>query len=119
MTTVDLPPGASLQNGVDAPPIPPVNPRRKTRAVFGFGKKEELPDYPAPLSAPPIEDRNTFSDGGEQKWKPRQKLRKISSEGGNLNARARQALRAAPSSAMPPTPNAVDSSGTQVDGAMF
>lgn len=40
--TVDLPPGASLQNGrEDAPPIPPINPRRRgTRKMFGLGSKE-------------------------------------------------------------------------------
>ena len=38
--TVDLPPGASLQNGrEDAPPIPPINPRRRgTRKLFGMGR---------------------------------------------------------------------------------
>ncbi|KAF2210269.1 hypothetical protein CERZMDRAFT_113469 [Cercospora zeae-maydis SCOH1-5] len=42
--TVDLPPGASLKNGMaDPPPIPPINPRRKgtTRKLFGLGAKEQ------------------------------------------------------------------------------
>ncbi|KAI5360848.1 hypothetical protein Slin14017_G090230 [Septoria linicola] len=40
--TVDLPPGASLKNGMeDAPRIPPINPRRRgTRKMFGLGSKE-------------------------------------------------------------------------------
>lgn len=120
MTTVNLPPGASLQNGIEAPPIPPVNPRRKTRVVFGFGRKDELNDYPAHPSLSPTEDRNTFSDDGE-KQKPRQKLRKISSEGGNLNARARQAIfAAAPSPAMPePSPITAKAPASHVEGGMF
>lgn len=38
--TVDLPPGASLKNGMeDPPPIPPINPRRRaTRKIFGRGR---------------------------------------------------------------------------------
>lgn len=40
--TVDLPPGASLKNGMDevAPPLPPINPRRRgTRKLFGLASK--------------------------------------------------------------------------------
>ena len=40
--TVDLPPGASLKNGMNSPsPLPPVNPRRRaTRKLFGLGRSE-------------------------------------------------------------------------------
>lgn len=40
--TVDLPPGASLKNGIDqAPPIPPINPKRRgTRKLFGLSTKD-------------------------------------------------------------------------------
>jgi hypothetical protein len=121
MTTVNLPPGASLQNGVEAPPIPPVNPRRKTRAVFGFGRKDESTDYHAHLAVSPTEDRTTFSDDGGSKPKPpRQKLRKISSEGGDLNARARQAIFAAPSPALPESSPIIGTAAVNtVDGGMF
>jgi hypothetical protein len=121
VTTVNLPPGASLQNGIDAPPIPPVNPRRKARAVFGFGRKEESVDYQvSPPTVTPTEDRTTFSDDGESKPKSRQRLRKTSSEGGNLNARARQAIFAAPSPAMPePSPISADAPAKSVEGGMF
>ncbi|QIW95408.1 hypothetical protein AMS68_000926 [Peltaster fructicola] len=38
--TVDLPPGASLKNGMaDAPPVPPINPKRKTRKIFGRSER--------------------------------------------------------------------------------
>ncbi|PNS13771.1 hypothetical protein CAC42_3264 [Sphaceloma murrayae] len=56
--TVDLPPGASLRNGMEPPPIPPVNPRRRaTKKLFGLGSKQEAASasrYPNPGSPPPI-----------------------------------------------------------------
>ncbi|TKX19179.1 hypothetical protein C1H76_8714 [Elsinoe australis] len=56
--TVDLPPGASLRNGMEPPPIPPVNPRRRaTKKLFGLGSKQEAetaPRYANPGSPPPI-----------------------------------------------------------------
>lgn len=121
ITTVDLPPGASLQNGAEPPPpIPPVNPRRKTRAMFGFGKRDEHDEYFLPTAAQSTDEMSTFSDDGEPKPRVRQKLRKSSSEGGNLNARARQAIAAAPSPAMPElTPNKGDGTPTGVEGGMF
>ncbi|KXT11442.1 hypothetical protein AC579_7255 [Pseudocercospora musae] len=44
--TVDLPPGASLKNGMDQPPpIPPINPRRRgTRKLFGLGASKDASD---------------------------------------------------------------------------
>jgi hypothetical protein len=43
VVTIDLPPGASLKNGMeDAPPIPPINPRRRgPRKLFGLGSRLE------------------------------------------------------------------------------
>ena len=106
ITTVNLPPGSSLQNGIEphsAPPIPPVNPRRRqTRAMFGFGRKEEIEELHAlPAATQSTEEMSTFSADEGDKPRSRQKLRKSSSEGGNLNARARQAAFAAPSPALP------------------
>jgi hypothetical protein len=106
ITTVNLPPEASLQNGMEgAPPIPPVNPmRRQTRGMFGLrGKKDDMGEVqPMPAATQSTEEMSTFSaDEGDSKPKVRQKLRKSSSEGGNLNARARQAAIAKPSPAMP------------------
>jgi len=106
ITTVNLPPEASLQNGMEnAPPIPPVNPmRRQPRGMFGLrGKKDEMGEVqPMPAATQSTEEMSTFSaDEGDSKPKVRQKLRKSSSEGGNLNARARQAAIAQPSPAMP------------------
>ncbi|EME77448.1 uncharacterized protein MYCFIDRAFT_217084 [Pseudocercospora fijiensis CIRAD86] len=44
--TVDLPPGASLKNGIDQPPpIPPINPRRRgTRKLFGLVTSKDASD---------------------------------------------------------------------------
>lgn len=122
ITTVNLPPEASLQNGMEAaPPIPPVNPmRRQTRMMFGIrGKKDDGEVQPMPAATQSTEEMSTFSgDEGDSKPKPRQKLRKSSSEGGNLNARARQAAIAQPSPAMPSTSRA-GSPPRPVYGGMF
>ena len=120
--TVDLPPGTTLNNGKDAPPIPPVNPRRRqTRAMFGFGKKDGLEEmHSLPAATQSTEEMSTFSaDEGDSKPKVRQKLRKSSSEGGNLNARARQAAIAAPSPALPNGFQGNGSPPRQYEGGMF
>lgn len=106
VTTINLPPEASLQNGMEmsAPPIPPVNPmRRQTRGMFGLKKRDDFEDvHSLPAATQSTEEMSTFSDDGDHKPnKPRQKLRKISSEGGNLNAKARQAASSIPTPAMP------------------
>ena len=120
--TVDLPPGSSLQNGIDAPPIPPVNPRRRqTRAMFGFGKKDEYEEmHSLPAATQSTEEMSTFSaDEGDNKPKVRGKLRKSSSEGGNLNARARQVAISAPSPAMPGNFQGNGSPPRPYEGGMF
>jgi hypothetical protein len=124
VTTVNLPPEASLRNGIDAPPIPPVNPRRRqTRGMFGvlMGRKDEFDDiHSMPLATQSTEEMSTFSaDEGETKPKSRQKLRKSSSEGGNLNARARQAAVTSPSPAMPGPFAASGSPPRPLEGGMF
>lgn len=112
--TVDLPPGASLQNGMEsAPPVPPINPRRRqtrTNTIFGSvfsgkgGPGEEPMPAPSPTQQYQDEDYSTFSadETDSKPPKARQKLRKISSEGGNLSGRAL-------SNSKRPTPNGHDS----------
>lgn len=109
--TVALPPGASLNNGMDishggsAPPVPPFNPRRKRnlilRQALGRGDKAEL----SPSGEHTYQDRsNISSDEPEQAPRPRQRLGKISSDGGSMNAKARQQIPLAPSPAIPHFP---------------
>lgn len=64
--TVDLPPGASLKNGMPpTPPVPAINPRR--RKMFGLGRDrssdelEEKEKYTAVVSSPAATSKPTFS----------------------------------------------------------
>ncbi|PLB48068.1 hypothetical protein P170DRAFT_204996 [Aspergillus steynii IBT 23096] len=120
--TVGLPAGASLSNGMETPPIPPMNPRRRrqttTQTILGAikGEKHES-HYAASTASTPMDEHSTFSDEGERRPKSRHnRLRKTSSEGGNLNARARQqqALSETPPAvpAYPPPP-------VPMEGGMF
>lgn len=94
--TVNLPPGASLKNGVelDAPPVPPINPMRRR---FGFGRVEPSnPHDPAIQSgmdtprAPYAEPMRTNSSDAlpSQIPQPKNRLRKASSEGKSLRGTA-------------------------------
>lgn len=117
--TVNLPPGASLSNGMDAPsptrgpppPIPVRDSRRKRTHTFlqALGRTEKPAETtsteltPNPREDDPYEERSTFSADDEPTApsKMKQKLRKTSSEGG-LNAKAaRQAALQAPTPAVP------------------
>ncbi|KAJ8069572.1 hypothetical protein OCU04_000011 [Sclerotinia nivalis] len=130
VSTINLPPGSSLQNGI-APPIPAVNPRRRqTRAMFGamMGKKDSNEYFERneiPLSTTSSEEMSTFSDEeATPREKHRQRLRKSFSEGGNLNAEAREKVYNAPSPAMPDFLSGVGGvmgpgPGPAQDGSMF
>ncbi|ESZ96299.1 hypothetical protein SBOR_3354 [Sclerotinia borealis F-4128] len=128
ISTINLPPGSSLQNGI-VPPIPAVNPRRRqTRAMFGaiMGKKdssEYLERNEISLNTQSSEEMSTFSDEEvKPKEKQKQRLRKSSSEGGNLNVKAREKAYNAPSPAMPDFPPGIGAARgpTPVqDGSMF
>lgn len=111
--TVDLPTGASLKNCLEpAPPVPAINPRRRqTRiqtmvGVFSSRSTDSVPTV-TPHSAYPTEDLSSFSGSEDEGKKPR-KLRKSSSEGGNLRGR-----QVAPPQAGPSLPYSKD------QGAMF
>ena len=114
--TVGLPPGASLSNG-SAPPIPPMNPRRRRQtttqtileAFKGSSKTDTI--VSSDTSHPP-EEHSTFSDD-DKPSRPRQRLRKISSDGGNLNGKGRPPANA-DSPAVPHVPGR-----TPMDGGMF
>ena len=129
MPTVGLPPGASLSNGaesVTSPPVPPMNPRRRrptaTQTILGLGRSDKNEELAPPMSAPFREEvRSTFSDEGDSRPAKPRKLRKSSSEGGNLNARARHQALMAPSPALPTFPHSASHLPSQVaaEGGMF
>ncbi|KAL3444004.1 hypothetical protein BJX65DRAFT_284120 [Aspergillus insuetus] len=123
--TVGLPPGASLSNGMETPPLPPMNPRRRrqttTQTILGAFKGDSRHDVLHPVPVPhadrePGPEHSTFSDDGEKRIpRPRNRLRKISSEGGELNAaRVRQTMSASASPAPPTFPPRIP-----MDGGMF
>ncbi|KAF2425272.1 hypothetical protein EJ08DRAFT_405332 [Tothia fuscella] len=84
--TVALPPGASLSNGMDefAPPVPPINPRRKRFGFSGRGSNE----LPEPSFA-----ANQFSshsaDERDRQSRSRHRLRKTSSDGAKIGLQLR------------------------------
>jgi hypothetical protein len=93
--TVALPPGASLKNGMDdiAPPIPPVNPRRR---IFTFGRSgDSTPAIsPAPMSSsPPRDTTSVFEDDDVDRngrSRSRTRLTKKLSSGGGLSESIRR-----------------------------
>jgi hypothetical protein len=86
-----------------------------------MGKKDEYDEiHSMPSATQSTEEMSMFSaDEGDMKSRTRQKLRKSSSEGGNLNARARQAAQAAPSPAVPAFPAGAGSPPRLGEGGMF
>lgn len=111
--TIGLPPGARFSNGIEAPPVPPMNPRRwrqtTTQTILG-ALKGDRPELHHPALT---EDHRSFSDGVERAQKPRNRLRKSSSEGGQMNVKARQEAMAGP----PPMPHYPQN--TPMDGGMI
>ena len=99
MDTVDLPPGASLKNGMEAPPpLPPINPMRRR---FGFGRSDHHDTVVQPPQPPFAEPLRTNSSEELSKLpsQTRQRLRKTSSEGKSLHAKAQ--VHTGPSPALP------------------
>ncbi|KAL2872439.1 uncharacterized protein BJX67DRAFT_376261 [Aspergillus lucknowensis] len=84
--TVGLPAGASLSNGMETPPLPPMNPRRRrtttTQQVLGAIKGTNDSHQATSPDREPAPEHSAFSDEGEKRVPhPRNRLRKISSEG--------------------------------------
>jgi hypothetical protein len=118
-----------------SPPLPIMNPRRRrqttTQNLFvSSGNNEKvdvrLTSMPESPNRPHhrFEERSTFSDEGEQRQpKQRTRLRKTSSEGGNMNLKARQQAMMASSPAMPRFPPGVGYSkpppAHALNGGMF
>jgi hypothetical protein len=94
---VNLPPGASLRNGVETPPpVPPINPMRRR---FGFGRAES---HDPSVHSPHSIDTNSSDSLSSQTTLPRQRLRNTSSEGKSLHGKAQAQAGASP--AMPSSP---------------
>lgn len=115
MNTIELPHGASLNNGMaigmaDVPPLPPINPRRRGQNFFSpFGNRSTNNGSSSSISSPlvtPMDERRPYTmgepeafeppmlDQGENKPRFRTRLRKSSSAGENMSHRARhQALK--------------------------
>ncbi|KAI9925003.1 hypothetical protein MW887_006410 [Aspergillus wentii] len=107
--TVGLPPGASLSNGMETPPIPPMNPRRRrqttTQTIISTLKGGKHDSYYSHTSdQASTAEQSSFEDESDRRPKSRARLRKTSSEGGSLNARARQEIMASPPPGLPPNP---------------
>lgn len=107
MPTVNLNEVEPLQNiNAIVPPVPEFNPRRRqTRAqamfgVFGAKSSDDISSPSLPQTYP-VSDKSPDMAAESASSMVRQKLRKSSSEGGNMNARARAAFHAAQSPALP------------------
>jgi hypothetical protein len=117
--TVDLPPEASLRNGMDqlSPPVPPMNPLRRR---FGFGRRADV-DPPRPPYASGDHHSYSADEGNDKPYRPRHRLRKSSSEGGKIGMRLRpqqeaMAMQSSPSLAGGHTQYSPPRMG---EGAMF
>lgn len=126
IVTISLPAGATLANGANeasgsAPPLPPINPRRRMMAthavnqLLGRGNKTETSPPGSVAVRSMSEEHSSFSDeaDGGPKWQ-RHKLKKSSSDGGDLKFRARQQPTTTTS-----TGTLMPAAGHPVDGSMF
>ncbi|KAJ5666969.1 hypothetical protein N7462_011378 [Penicillium macrosclerotiorum] len=117
--TVGLPSGNSASSiasqGAAAPPLPPMNPRRRrgTQTILSAFKADKHDSSRVASPAPSITDEHSVFPDDEKR--SRNRLRKTSSEGGNLNARARQEAMASPPPAIPQYPPPA----IPADGGMF
>ena len=120
--TIDLPPGASLTNGMEPPhtghppPVPPFNPRRNRtqtlRQALGRSERSEYSPSATPLEHVHQERSNLSADDTQPLFKSRQRLRKTSSEGGNMNIKARQQVLMEPGPSVPAFPQRMPSPTT-------
>jgi hypothetical protein len=130
MTTIDLP--TQTTAGGSAPPLPPMDPRRRaasTRNIFGWkgkGGESAASAQTSPALPPHMlnhDDITTTSADEAELMKPKggRNLRKISSEGGNLNGRTKLVYGTAQSSGVSAyqPQNAMPMTKLPVEGGMF
>ncbi|KAJ5215821.1 uncharacterized protein N7498_002228 [Penicillium cinerascens] len=101
-------PTVGLPGGAGSPPVPPMNPRRRrgTQTILSaFKHDSSRVSSPAPSISDEV---SVFPDDETRRPRSnshsRNRLRKTSSEGGSLNARARQEAMAGPVPAVPSYP---------------
>lgn len=132
---VTLPSGQTVEQHGSVPMLPPQNPRRRgnttTQTIFsGFGKTQSREiSSPLPSSIPESPDRMLFLHNEEAIYKPmaadqkksRNRLRKSSSEGGNMAAKAARQAMHMDHLASPQVPTFPNRSATNLarDGGMF
>lgn len=116
---VGLPPGSGLPSPSSAPPVPPMNPRRRrgtaTQTILGAFKSDKTDLSRVASPVPSASDEHSVFPDEEKRPRSRNRLRKTSSEGVNLNARARQASVTGTPPAVPQYPPPA----IPVDGGMF
>lgn len=103
--------------GITTPPVPPMNPRRRrgTQTILNAFKAERSDASRVSSPAPSITDEYSVFPDDEKRPRSR-RLRKTSSEGGSMNARARKESitdHSAPNVPQYPPP------AIPVDGGMF
>lgn len=115
--TVDLPAGASLRNGMEAPPVPPINPRRKR---FAFGRADTEPPQP-PFANPMYGSGSHSSDESPKPPRTRHRLKKSSSDGAKIGLyiRAQQESKFPPATQSTPALAQLQSSPPRMQNGMF
>ncbi|KPM39608.1 hypothetical protein AK830_g6940 [Neonectria ditissima] len=118
--------GQAHQNGMTAPPLPPINPRRKTNIMADYVSRPDegtLGVHRMPMS-PVSADEGRGGHGAfgasddEGPAAYRQRLRKAASEANGLNSRARS-LRNSPPQPMVPPPMPPSVTGNGMPGGMI
>jgi hypothetical protein len=113
--TVNLPPGASLRNGMDAPPVPPLNPRRKR---FGFGRADTEPPEP-PFASPMYGSGSHSSDESQKPRVTRHRLKKSSSDGAKIGLYIRAQQEGLAATQSTPVLQRLQSSPPRMKNGMF
>ncbi|OQD97854.1 hypothetical protein PENVUL_c080G08265 [Penicillium vulpinum] len=123
---VGLPPGSSLPSPTTAPPLPPMNPRRRrgtaTQTILSAFKSDKSDSSRVTSPVPSAMDEQSFfpEQSGfiddEKRPRSRNRLRKTtSSEGGNLTGRSRQGSMTGTPPAVPQYPPPA----IPINGGMF
>jgi hypothetical protein len=115
---IGLPPGSAQSSPSTAPPLPPMNPRRRrgtaTQTILNAFKSDKSESRVSSPAFSTNEEHSIFPDE-EKRPQSRNRLHKTSSDGGNLHARARQESMTGTPPAIPQYPPP----SIPVEGGMF